>query len=202
MAFHTPNCKLVSKSYGRLAYNDFLRSKTNPAWDGIVPAGLRELNYEDSLTNKELEKTFIGITKKRFAARVQPCIEAPSICGNMYTASTYCSLISLLSNIDLSSAVGKRIGLFSYGSGIASTLFTIRVVGDVQPIVKAIDLMARLEKRRVTGPEEYEAACALREKAYGASDYTPKGDVDSLFPGTYYLEKIDEMYRRSYSIRQ
>ncbi|KAK8091306.1 hydroxymethylglutaryl-CoA synthase [Apiospora phragmitis] len=202
MAFHTPNSKLVSKSYGRLAYQDFLHSKGDEAWDGVVPEELKNLSYDDSLLSKELEKAFIGITKPKYEARIKACIEAPSLCGNMYTASTYCSLISLLSNIDLTDLVGKRIGVFSYGSGLAATLFTLRVVGDVKPMVTTIDLMARLAKRRATGADEYETACALREKAYGAHSYTPTGDVDSLFPGTYYLEKIDDQYRRSYSIKE
>ncbi|KAK0618489.1 hydroxymethylglutaryl-CoA synthase [Bombardia bombarda] len=202
MAFHTPNSKLVSKSYGRLAYNDFLHSKGAAKWTDLVPAGLRGLSYQDSLTSKELEKNFIVATKAKFDARIKPCIEAPSICGNMYTASTYCSLISLLSNIDLDAAAGKSIGVFSYGSGIAATLFTLKVVGDVKPMVQAIDFMARLSKRKVATPEEYEDACALREKAYGAKSYTPTGDVDSMFPGTYYLESIDDLYRRAYTVKK
>jgi len=97
MAFHTPNCKLVSKSYGRLMYNDYLLSadeKTRAA----VPDELMQLSYEDSLKSKELEKLFVTLSKDRFQARVEPCIAAPTLCGNMYTASLYCSLISLISN--------------------------------------------------------------------------------------------------------
>lgn len=112
MAFHTPNCKLVSKSYGRLMYNDFLLSadeKTRAA----VPAELMQLSYEESLKSKELEKLFVTLSKGRFQARVEPCIAAPTLCGNMYTASLYCSLISLISNIDTKQAMGKTIGMFS-----------------------------------------------------------------------------------------
>lgn len=47
----------------------------------------------------------------------------------------------------------------------------------------------------------YNQACALRLKAYGSNNYTPAGDIASLAPGTYYLERIDEAYRRSYAIR-
>lgn len=39
-------------------------------------------------------------------------------------------------------------------------------------------------------------------KAYGSKDYTPVGDITRLAPGTYYLEKIDEVYRRTYAIKQ
>jgi hydroxymethylglutaryl-CoA synthase len=112
MAFHTPNCKLVSKSYGRLKYNDCLRSTDAADWEGI-PNELRELGYQESLKDKALEKALVALTKEQFKERVEPCTVAPSLCGNMYTGSLYCSLISLISNIDLSAAEGKTIGMFS-----------------------------------------------------------------------------------------
>lgn len=112
MAFHTPNCKLVSKSYGRLKYNDCLRSTDDADWEGI-PGELRKLDYQESLKDKALEKALVALTKDQFKERVEPCIIAPSLCGNMYTASLYCSLISLISNIDLAAAEGKTIGMFS-----------------------------------------------------------------------------------------
>jgi hydroxymethylglutaryl-CoA synthase len=112
MAFHTPNCKLVSKSYGRLMYNDFLLS-TDEKTRAAVPSELMQLSYEESLKSKELEKLFVTLSRDRFQARVEPCIAAPTLCGNMYTASLYCSLISLISNIDPKEAMGKTIGMFS-----------------------------------------------------------------------------------------
>ena len=112
MAFHTPNCKLVSKSYGRLKYNDCLRSADDSDWEGI-PDELSKLGYEESLKDKALERALVAVTKDLFKQRVEPCIAAPSLCGNMYTASLYMSLISLISNIDLADAEGKTIGMFS-----------------------------------------------------------------------------------------
>lgn len=112
MAFHTPNCKLVSKSYGRLMYNDVLLS-TDEKTRETIPAELRQLSYEQSLKSKELEKLFVALSKDRFKSRIEPCIAAPTLCGNMYTASLYCSLISLISNIDPKEAMGKTIGMFS-----------------------------------------------------------------------------------------
>ncbi|RAK98873.1 hydroxymethylglutaryl-CoA synthase [Aspergillus ibericus CBS 121593] len=198
MAFHTPNCKLVSKSYGRLKYNDILTSKTPCA---EIPQDLLTLPYESSLKDKPLEKALISLTKDDFKSRVEPCILAPSLCGNMYTASLYCSLISLISNIDLTSAKEKTIGMFSYGSGLSSTLFALKVTGDLAPMVQKINLMARLKERIIATPEEYEAACALRIKAYGSKNYIPVGDVESLAPRTYYLEGIDEVFRRRYVVK-
>ncbi|PWY67876.1 hydroxymethylglutaryl-CoA synthase-like protein [Aspergillus heteromorphus CBS 117.55] len=198
MAFHTPNCKLVSKSYGRLKYNDCLNDGD---WEGI-PDELQKLGYQESLKDKALEKALVAVTKNQFKERVEPCIVAPSLCGNMYTASLYCSLISLVSNIDLEDAEGKTIGMFSYGSGAASTLFGLKVTGDLTDMVQKIDLMNRLKQRHISTPEEYEEACALRMNAYGSKSYKPVGDVASLVPGTYYLENIDNAYQRTYVIKQ
>jgi len=125
MAFHTPNCKLVSKSYGRLKYNDCLISNDDAIWEGI-PDELRKLGYHESLKDKALEKALVNMTKDQFMERVQPCISAPSLCGNMYTASLYCSLISLISNIDAAAAEGKTIGMFSVSHLGSFRLSTLR----------------------------------------------------------------------------
>ncbi|KAM0141235.1 hypothetical protein ACHAO1_002014 [Botrytis cinerea] len=201
MAFHTPNCKLVSKSFGRLKYNDCLLSTDDAEWEGI-PDELRKLSYSESLKDKTLEKTLVVITKDEFKRRVEPCISGPSLCGNMYTGSLYFSLISLISNIDLKAVEGKTIGLFSFGSGIASSLFGMKVTGDLTDLVQKVNLMDRLKQRHIATPEEYEEACALRKNAYGAKDFKPLGDVDSLAPGTYYLENVNDVYRRTYAIKQ
>ncbi|KAK2612646.1 hypothetical protein QQS21_001262 [Conoideocrella luteorostrata] len=201
MAFHTPNCKLVSKSYGRLMYQDALRSQDETIWKS-VPESLKTLNYDDSLHSKDLEKAFLALSKERYLSRVEPSIRAPTLCGNMYTASVYCSLISLISHIDAKAAIGKTIGVFSFGSGLASSLFGLKVTGDLSAIVDKVNLMERLKQRHVATPEEYETACALREQAYGAKNYAPMGDVAGLATGTYYVDKIDDEFRRAYAIKE
>jgi hydroxymethylglutaryl-CoA synthase len=95
-----------------LKYNDCLKSADDSDWEGI-PDELRKLGYEESLKDKALERALVAVTRDLFKQRVEPCIAAPSLCGNMYTASLYLSLISLISNIDLADAEGKTIGLFS-----------------------------------------------------------------------------------------
>jgi hydroxymethylglutaryl-CoA synthase len=155
MTFHAPTCKLVSKSYARMLYNDYLVNPSAPAF-ADVPAELREMDYVKSLTDKVVEKTFMGLTKKRFAERVQPSIEVPTMCGNMYCASVYGGLVSLLSNVDSATLQGKRIGVFSYGSGLASSLFSLRVNGSTDVIQKTLNLQERLAARRAVAPEVYD----------------------------------------------
>ena len=155
ICFHAPTCKLVSKSYARLLYNDFIADACNPLFSS-VPAELRDLDHTASLSDKNVEKTFVALTKKRFAARVQPTITVPTMCGNMYCASVYSSLVSLLANMSSDALQGKRIGIFSYGSGLASSFFSLKVKGSVRDMQAKLDVHRRLEARRTVPPQTYD----------------------------------------------
>ncbi|KAL8914913.1 MAG: hypothetical protein Q9171_000540 [Xanthocarpia ochracea] len=200
MVFHAPTCKLVTKSYARLLYNDFLTNPEHPMF-ASVPREILDLDYASSITDKTIEKTFGALAKKKFTARVEPGIEVATMCGNMYTASVYGGLVGLLSNVTGEKIAGKRIGIFSYGSGLASSLFSVRVVGDVSDIVTNLDLHKRLEARRVVEPKVYDEMCNLREKAHLQKEYSPSGDPELITKDTYYLTNIDGMFRRQYEIK-
>lgn len=160
MCFHAPTCKLVSKSYARLLYNDYLADPANPLFKE-VPAELRDMDYNTSVTDKTVEKTFMALAKKRFAARVQPSIQVPTMCGNMYCASVYASFVSLLSNVKSEQLQGKRVAIFSYGSGLASSMFSLKVNGSTQEMVEKMNLHERLDSRRTVAPEVYDEVSLL-----------------------------------------
>ncbi|PHH82942.1 hypothetical protein CDD82_4265 [Ophiocordyceps australis] len=200
LCFHAPTCKLVQKSYARLLYHDYLKNSQLPVFAEVAPE-LRDMDYQKSLTDKVVEKTFMRLTKKRFEERVSPAILMATLCGNMYCASVWSGLASLLGFADSKALQGKRIGLFSYGSGLASTFMSFRVVGDVEKLIETLDIPARLEARRAVPPETYEEMCNLRKQAHLQKDYTPKGDTSTIASGTYYLEKVDDMFRREYSVK-
>ncbi|KAJ5095443.1 hypothetical protein NUU61_004799 [Penicillium alfredii] len=198
--YHAPTCKLVQKSYGRMLYNDYLANPTHPAFAEVAPE-LRDLDYEKSLTDKVVEKTFMGLTKKRFVERVQPGLQVATQCGNMYTATVYAGLASLLSNITFSPSEPKRIGLFSYGSGLASSMFSANIVGDVSYMVEKLDLQNRLNGRTVLAPQAYDDMCKLREHAHLQKGFKPSGQVETLQPHVYYLSEVDDMFRRHYEVK-
>lgn len=156
LTFHSPTCKLVQKSYARLLYHDYLADPENAAF-ADVPKEVRDVAYEKSLTDKGVEKAFMALTKKRFQERVNPAIQVATLCGNMYCASVWGGLASLISHVEPSALEGKRIGLFSYGSGLAASFMSFRVNGNVSEISKALDLPARLAARRAVAPETYDA---------------------------------------------
>lgn len=198
--FHSPTCKLVAKSYARMLYNDYRNDPESPVFES-VPKELRDLSYKESLTDKSVEKTFMALSKKHFQARVQPGIQVPTMCGNMYCASVYGSLVGLLSNITSEQLQGKRVAIFSYGSGLASSLFSLKIVGDVSEMAKKLDLHHRLDARRTVTPEVYDEMCLLREKAHLQKSYTPKGSSDTIISGTYFLVEVDDMFKRKYEIQ-
>lgn len=179
MAFHAPTCKLVSKSYARLLYNDYVSDPSHPLFADVAPE-LRDLEYQASLTDKAVEKTFLGLTKKRFAERVQPGIQVATLCGNMYCGSVYGGLVSLISNVTPKKLQGKRIGIFSYGSGLASSMFSLKVVGDTSEMVEKLDLQSRLDARKLVSPEVYDEVSIFFHLEFTktdlASDMCPTGE--------------------------
>lgn len=41
----------------------------------------------------------------------------------------------------------------------------------------------------------------LREKAHLQKNYTPKGNAETITPGTYYLTEVNDMFQRQYEIK-
>jgi hydroxymethylglutaryl-CoA synthase len=107
----------------------------------------------------------------------------------------------LLSHVEFSPNEPKRIGLFSYGSGLASSLFSAHIVGDVSHIVKNLDLKNRLDSRTVLDPQAYDDMCKLREHAHLQKNFKPSGKTETLQSGTYYLTEVDDMFRRKYEVK-
>ncbi|KAK2031414.1 hydroxymethylglutaryl-CoA synthase [Colletotrichum zoysiae] len=200
LAFHAPNCKLVAKSYARLLYHDYLADADSSVFAEVAPE-LRDMDYEKSLTDKVVEKTFMGLTKKKYQERVAPGAQVATLIGNMYCGSVWGGVASLLCYVDAAALSGKRIGVFSYGSGLAASFLSLRINGDVSPLAKTLDIPARLEARRKLAPEAYEAMCDLRHQAHLQKDYKPKGDPSTIAPGTYYLEQVNEKFQRTYSVK-
>lgn len=193
--FHVPTCKLVVKSYARMLYNDF---RGDSSKFPEVDQKLAELSYETSLVDKTVEKTFMALTKVAAKEKVEPSLQVPTNTGNMYTGSVYAALASLLTYAGPEAVNGKRIGMFSYGSGLAASMFSIKVVGDVSEIVQKLDIKRKLESRLIESPQEYEKAIELREEAHLKKNFKPKGGIEHLVKGTFYLVDVDDMFKRSY----
>jgi len=192
---HSPFNKLVQKSIGRFMYNDFLSNPTNPIYSTALP--YKDLPQNSTYQHKEITAVFAQLSSEVYKRKVVPSILLPIELGNMYCASLYGGLMSLIDS-KRDDLVGKRILLFSYGSGACSTLFSIKVTNSVSQIAKIANIGVRLHERTFVHPEEFTKILLQNEKRYSAQGYTPIQSLDTIFPGAFYLEKIDENYRRTY----
>ncbi|HEY1811175.1 MAG TPA: hydroxymethylglutaryl-CoA synthase [Kofleriaceae bacterium] len=133
ICYHVPFCKMAKKAHVALRALDF--------------AELGRTDTDDAAAAS-------------FAAQVEPSLAACSRVGNIYTGSLYLALLSAL-DASASSLVGKRLGLFSYGSGCTSEFFS-GVVG-----ARAAELSARAELASVLAArdrisiDEYERIMGL-----------------------------------------
>lgn len=203
LLFHTPFCKLVQKSVGRVCFNDFLL--TSEEKRASKYPGLERFNnatLESTYFDRDVEKAFMTQFADVFEQKTKKSLLLANQVGNMYTPSVYSGLVSLLVSVDPSELVGKRIGVFSYGSGLAASMYSIAVTTDAQlfqQFVSKLDyVMPMLNSRECVEPAVFSDLMEIRERNNHAAPYTPSGSISALFPGTYYLKNVDEMHRRTY----
>jgi hydroxymethylglutaryl-CoA synthase len=125
--FHAPYGKMVQKAHARLVFNDFLANPSDPRFANVPsPETYTSMPYEKTLSDKAVEKTFIGVANADFKKVVEPSMHCGKRCGNMYTASLYNCLSSLLavktpeelvSPIDLICPSSSYIAIRSSASG-------------------------------------------------------------------------------------
>ncbi|CAB0031284.1 unnamed protein product [Trichogramma brassicae] len=204
--FHSPYCKLVQKSFARLALVDFINSSKSKSIENHVDLQkFSNIALEDTYFDRDVEKAFMALSKEDFEKKTKPSLFIANQVGNMYTPSVYSGLISLLIDKPIEELAGNKIGVFSYGSGLASSMYSITVTSDLSQdsqlrklVTNLSYVKTQLEARQQVHPEEYTKVLSLREKNCHTVPYEPQGSIDNMFPGTYYLVKVDEMYRRTY----
>lgn len=225
--FHAPYNKLVQKAYARLVYLDLSKAVTAaqrrakwavdenadthaarpatpvPSVTVSVPLGDGPHPLTPSQMPKELDKALVAHTFEEYDRKVRPSTCVARLCGNMYAASVWSGVAQLIETRG-AALEGRRILLFSYGSGLAATAMSLvgrRVEGDfsLDRLQAGSDLAMRLARRVPSSPLEFEEAMALAEARYGKADYSPKlPAVEDLETGTYYLDAVDSKYRRRY----
>ncbi|GAB0089679.1 hydroxymethylglutaryl-CoA synthase 1 [Sergentomyia squamirostris] len=201
--FHTPFCKLVQKSLARLGVNDYFMmapSRRPSRFPGFEK--FEQLALKDTYTDKDVEKAFMTHYDEVFRTKTEPSLLIASQVGNMYTPSVYSGLVSFLISTNAENLLGKKIALFSYGSGLASTLFSITITSDLSVLRPMVDKLnyvkPLLEQRQKVSPAQFSEILKIREHNNHKAPLEPAGPVDCLFPGTFYLKSIDHMHRRVY----
>lgn len=90
--------------------------------------------------------------------------------------------------------------MFSYGSGLASSMFSIKVIGPISNIVEAINLTERLKSRIYSTPEFFVETMNKRSN-FHIAPYSPTGEVNALFKNTFYIDNVDNEFRRKYAFK-
>ena len=128
----------------------------------------------------------------RFERQVAPSLVLAARIGPMHTAATYVNLASLL--LHDPPKRGASIGVFSYGSGAAATMFALRVRGTC-----TIDaaLPARLDARVRHSAADFTAVCRRFATTYRRFGWAPSVAGVPMSPA-YRLGRVDALGRRTY----
>lgn len=77
---------------------------------------------------------------------------------------------------DVGSLLAKHIGMFSYGSGLASSMFSFTVTGDASRLESLIspikDVANRLESRISIAPKDFVDMLKLKEETHHQGHFT------------------------------
>lgn len=171
ISVHLPYRKMGEKALAYLLRHEW---RCLPRWKQIIeevgmdeptpkdPRGTIESILADKDFMKEddkFRKAFMRTSffKQVFEQKMASSLEASAIIGNLYTASMYMGLRSLLEfeykkNIDLEN---KRIGFGSYGSGSSAMVFSGVIQSTYKEIVKDMNLEREIGDRSKLDMQEY-----------------------------------------------
>jgi len=141
--------------------------------------------------------------------------------GNCYTGSVFAALLSVLA-AEGEGLVGKRVFMFSYGSGSAASVYSFvgraptstssfsssssSSAATIPPFPFTLErmqaipsILQRMEQREQCGLDDFAAALDMRAAKYGQAPVVPEGSLDHLVPGTFYVTGINEKHHREYA---
>jgi hydroxymethylglutaryl-CoA synthase len=165
VGYHVPFCKMAKKAHARLRRCDL---------DDVLGA------FDEAREERE------GATS--FERQVAPSLTLCSRVGNIYTGSLYLGLAGML-HAGATELAGKRIALFSYGSGCASEFFSGVVGKNAAERIRRARLDEIIGSRERVTVEEYERLMALAPES--PPDIPPR-------PGAYRFTGVTE-HRRQYA---
>jgi hydroxymethylglutaryl-CoA synthase len=127
---------------------------------------------------------------------VYPSLLLTKRVGNMYCASIFAGLLSILLSEKISTQ--KNVLVFSYGSGSMGAIFSITLYPGANSIIHSAHLLELLDSRTKVTPENYTAAIKSRTKTFLEKAWSPSKTLTKT-KGVWYLANVDECHRRFYS---
>lgn len=160
---------------GKLSAQNYLQSLEITFLGYLKKSDLTPSDIDQVCFHAPFSKMAIKARNKTFADKsIDDTLIYNAIIGNSCSASLYVCLISLLDNSgdDLD---GKRIGLFSYGSGSVAEFFSCTVVSGYRHMLSAEENRKMLEDRIEVSFEEYEQFC--KNQADPGKKYANVGSI-------------------------
>jgi hydroxymethylglutaryl-CoA synthase len=125
---------------------------------------LIDFEYSD-LESEAREELFV----ETFKTKVEPSLLGAQEVGNIYTGSVYMGLVSLMEE-EGEKVAGKRVGVFSYGSGCGAEFFVCHMKPEITGIIDQFRFQQQLERRKRITFEQYVQICS---KGWAETLYHP-----------------------------
>lgn len=142
-----------------------------------------------------VQKSYARISESGFKEKVLPTCLVSIELGNIYTGSLYAGLVSL---IEAGELLGRRIFMFSYGSGCAASLFALRCTKSTASHREKQQIKDRLSRRVKVPCSEYDRLMQHKQLNFNKHSQEFQVNPDLLFDDTFYLQRVDEKWRRFY----
>lgn len=80
-------------------------------------------------------------------------------------------------------------------------MFSLTVRSAPEKMYETLQLQSRLDARTKVSPAVFDEIMQLREATHNVKSYTPSASrgEENLFEGTWFLEGVDDKFRRSYA---
>jgi degradative hydroxymethylglutaryl-CoA reductase len=215
--FHCPFTKQVRKAYLALMFNELKKEKAFAQEFDIDPKQkqkLIELSEKNiSFYNKKIQQIIKPLFFEEVQNRLEAGLHLPSMVGNIYTGSLYLSLISIfyVNRDQLESLQNKRIMLYSYGSGLASSILQLTISNsNLHTFVNSNRIQTELNSINLLSCSDYFKLQKENEQIFGKKNIKTvlsdestyhhlSADVSKqLWEETYYLRDIGPTYKRQY----
>ena len=170
----------------RMMFNNWLNwIKDDPKFKDLINEVGPEVNED---FNKKAYKS--SLYKEFIENKISPGEKASSSIGNMYSASVFMSLLSMLNyHFDMNNKLaGDKVGFISYGSGSKAKIFQGIIQDDWKSKIKTSKLFDSLRSRKEISFSNY-------ENLHKNKDVSPLSNLNARFSHTD-KETNSKGYRR------
>ena len=196
--FHCPFTKQVEKSFLALAQQEISKGRFTPK-----DTPLLEQYRQQSQTAKAQPATqqlLRSLLSHELNTRLSPSLTLSQSIGNIYNGSLYLSLLSL--SLSQDQLANKSVLMYSYGAGVAASLFSLRFTStfDRDSFANVDGVRRLLAERSAVSVESFENISIRRERVYNAVGVINEPTAELLRNHTFYLKRVKEDGQREYQL--